>query len=212
MINLIPSKQVSEYLDEIGRTFSDYEKTILIWNSERFPTWSKREMLMDLAKTTDDMKTKQLIEAHLDEEGKMLDRFVSIPYPPTFMKGIPVKYICASKFEIYGIIAIGIPEWEIIEQRIKYGFLGYDDMYITVVFLEDDGRWRRKRVNPIYLEVGMPNTADNPYLAYALEALSDYWSGSGSEETVLKYCRRYAESKKETGMVDKATSLDDIIC
>lgn len=71
--------------------------------------------------------------------------------------------------------------------------------------------WSHEHINPIYLEVEVPDIKEDLDLVRAIEALSDYWSGRGSEEIVLKYSRQYADSKKKTRAVDLATMVQDII-
>lgn len=332
MINLVPSKQVSEYLDEIGHVFSDSEKATLIWNAKGCNCVEKLMALEDLANMTNDSKLSQQIKERLDFEKEMVRRFVTnqdnsyiyvvndsdgisrgffreydtarsyakrqdepctiakqkiiegseipkvvsvghwnpnlfpdeeyeittkdysgnavaeewldekgnpvdmwstemsiedeevvdeykldrfefkfvnIPFPSGFTKGIPVKHIPTGR---YGVIASGSEDWEEFIQRVNSGlYVDYSDMCITVEFLTEDGGWSHNHINPILLDIDMPKTKDNPELAYALEALSDYWSGSGSEECVIKYTRQYADAKRKPRDIDTATKLDDIL-
>lgn len=332
MINLVPSIQVSEYLDMVGHTFTDSERATLIWNAGGCSRDEKLMALEDLAQNTEDAKLSQQIKERLDfenerirrfvtnqdnsyiyvvndrdgisrgffreydtarsyakgqdelctiakqkivdgseipkvasvghwnpnlfpdeeyeittkdysgdavaeewldkngdplgmwstemsiEEEEIVDeykvdrfefRFLNISFPPSFSKGVPVKHIPTGR---YGIIASGSEMWEEFIQRVNAGlYVDYSDMCITVVFLTEDGMWSHEHINPIYLEVEMPKTKDNPELACALEALSDYWSGSGGEEIVLKYSRQYADSKKKPRTVDLVTTVQDII-
>ncbi|MBR3834456.1 MAG: hypothetical protein IKJ73_09055 [Lachnospiraceae bacterium] len=329
MINLVPSKQVSEYLDDIGYKFTDFQRATLIWNAAECSRAEKLSALEDLSLTTEDPLLKQQIKERLRYElmmladfkenangefvyvvedkdgihigyfekasmamsfasdrkencsilkyllvkdnklpplseykdlyhkfinseteeqdvGKYLDlavagveidekgnveslwcdnkmdyaipelsterfenQFINIPFPETFTRGIPVKLVTTGE---YGIIAQGSEMWDKFIEKFGDGKeLDYIDMSLTVVFITEDGMWSHEHINPIYLEVEMPKTKDNPELAYALEALSDYWSGSGSEEIVLKYSRQYADSKKKPRKVDLATTVQDII-
>lgn len=330
MINLVPSKQVSEYLDQIGYEFTDSERATLIWNAVGCSRDEKLMALEDMSQNTEDSLLKQQIKERLryelimladfkentdgefvyvvedkdgiqigyfenasmamrfaadrkencsirkylmvkdnklpplseykelyykfinsdveeqdvgeylelsvagveiDEKGnveslwcdnkmdyaihelsteRFENQFVNIPFPETFTRGIPVKLVTTGE---YGIIAQGSEMWDEFMEKFGDGKeLDYIHMSLMVVFITEDGMWSHEHINPIYLEVEMPKTKDNPELAYALEALSDYWSGSGSEEIVLKYSRQYADSKKKPRTVDLATTVQDIIC
>ncbi|MBQ8316940.1 MAG: hypothetical protein IJX85_01230 [Lachnospiraceae bacterium] len=332
MINLVPSIQVSEYLDKVGHTFTDSERATLIWNAVGCSRDEKLMALEDMALSTEDAKLRQQIKERLDFENEKVRRFVTnqdndyiyvvndsdgiscgffrehgtarsyakrqdesctiakqkivdgfeipkvesvgrwnpnlfpdkeyeittkdycgdavaeewfdekgnlvgmwstemsieeedvvdeykvdrfefkflnIPFPPYFSEGAPVKHIPTGK---YGIIASGSENWEEFIQRVNAGlYVDYSDMCITVEFLTDDGMWCHNHINPIFLDIEMPKTKDNHELACALEALSDYWSGSGSEEIVLKYSRQYADAKRKPRTIDAATSVQDII-
>ena len=61
MIDIIPSKQMKEYLKEIGFTLSDHQKATLIWNAYPY-TWGERvEALKELAKQTSDEMVKRQV-------------------------------------------------------------------------------------------------------------------------------------------------------
>lgn len=326
---MVPSKQVSEYLDEIGYKFTDSQRATLIWNAAGCGRAEKLSALEDLSLNTEDSLLMQQIKDRLrfelmmladfkensdgefiyvvedkdniqigyfdkasmamrfaadrkdkcrilkqlivkgnklpllseykdlyhkfinsdvkeqdvgeylelavagveiDEKGNVADlwcdknmdyaiselsterfesQFVNIPFPEIFKRGMPVRLVASGE---YGIIAQGSEMWDDFIEKFGDGkTLDYIDMSLTVVFITEDGMWSHEHINPIYLEVEMPKTKDNPELAYALEALSDYWSGSGSEEIVLKYSRQYADSKKKPRTVDLATTVQEII-
>ncbi len=334
MIELIPSKHVRDYMDEIGYKLSDYEKATLIWNAVGYTHQQIMDSLTEIAKYTDDEETrmqivqrvqyeeemlkrfktnqdnqyvyvvndddvipcgyfrryetalayakkqegsclieKQLIvdgdeipmmeyyeksnphlfpdedpnkceeywgaaqgTVFLNEDGEILiiwsremgdqehivedvsirerfeDRFVNIPFPPTFMKGIPVKHIPSSR---YGIIQAGSEIWDKFIDRINKGlYVDYSDMCITVQFIGEDGNWCHDHINPIYLEVGMPDFKENPELCRAMDSLSEYWSGKENaehEEMVIKFSREYAIKHQKKLDADTATKLEDIM-
>lgn len=334
MIDLIPSKQVRDYIAEIGFEFDDYEKATLIWNAVGYTHQQLLDALEEIAKSTGDGETsmqimqrlryeeeklkrfktnqdnkhvyvvndddqlpcgyfrkydtalayakkqkgkceieKQLIvegdeipmveyyeksnphffpdedpnkceeywgvaqgSVFLDEAGEILtiwsremrdqehtveevlkrerfeDKFINIPFPLFFTKGIPVKHIPSGK---YGIIQAGSEIWDKFIDRINNGlYVDYSDMCITVQFLDESGNWCHDHINPIYLEVGMPDFNQNPELCRAMEALSEYWSGKENEEIekmVIRCCREYADKHKPKLDVETATRLKDII-
>ncbi|MBO5389886.1 MAG: hypothetical protein J6A59_17460 [Lachnospiraceae bacterium] len=330
MINLVPSKQVREYLDEIGHTFTDSERATLIWHAAECSRIDRLMALNELAHTTRDTGLQEQIEERLMHEEKLLAKFkendngefiyvvedkdelqigyfekastaikfatgrraecsilkqliikgnqlpplsdykdlynkaifgevkdqdvgdylwlpvagleiddkgdveslwcneqmdyftsessqehfensfINIPFPEFFQRGIPVRLVTTGE---YGIIVQGSEMWDdFIEKYGDEKDMCYFDMAITVVFLTDDGMWSHQHINPIYLEVEVPNIKEDIELARAIEALSDYWSGSGSEEIVLKYARQYADSKKKIGTAYSAKSVNDLIC
>ena len=136
--------------------------------------------------------------------------FIPIPYPKCFQRGVCVKYIPTGE---YGILATSKSQWETFCEKVKNGFYAdYVDVCVTVVFLTEEGYWSHEHINPIYLETGMPE--ENSIYCQALKALSNYWSedaDGGSEETVLKTCREYADSCKKENTIEKAKTLKDIM-
>ncbi len=75
MIDIIPSKQMKEYLKEIGFTLSDHQKATLIWNAYPY-TWGERvEALKELAEQTSDEMVKQQVQERVQYEEKSLEVF-----------------------------------------------------------------------------------------------------------------------------------------
>lgn len=334
MIELIPSKQVRDYIDEINFEFTDHQMATLIWNARGYTYKQRIDALKSLGENTTDQVTKEQInqriayeeealkrfksnpdnnfiyvvnnedgyscgffrkydtalayankleekceiekqlivegdsipivkervginqnlcpdvekidyyeykghpegEIELDEKGEILRvwsremtdeeedavdeykkerfefQFINIPFPPTFTKGIPVKYIPSGE---YGIIEAGSDIWGDFTDRISKGlYVDYSDMSIIVQFLGENGRWCHSHINPIDLEVGMPDIKEEPELYRAMDALSEYWSGKENaehEEMVIKYSREYGRNHQEKLDADTATKLEDIM-
>lgn len=333
MFELIPSKQVRDYMDEIGFEFTDHQKATLIWNAVGYNHYQILDALKELAETTGDLVTKKQIEERISYEETKLERirnnqdnkhvyvvtnddglsygyfnrydtalayakklhesleiekqriiegnkiprvkrdiglnprypdtkvdtyyeycgigdggvlfneageiiglrtnemsdeeeslvnefdsnrfefpFINIPFPPNFMKGIPVKHISSGR---YGIIQEGSEIWDEFINRIRKGlYVDYYDMSIKVQFLDIDGCWAHDHINPIYLEVGMPDFKEEPELYRAMDALSEYWSGKENaehEELVIKYSREYGIKHQKKLDADTATKLEDIM-
>lgn len=332
MLELIPSKQVRDYMDEIGFEFTDHQKATLIWNAVGCSRDEKLMALEDMSQNTEDSLLKQQIKERLryelimladfkentdgefvyvvedkdgiqigyfenasmamrfaadrkencsirkylmvkdnklpplseykelyykfinsdveeqdvgeylelsvagveiDEKGnveslwcdnkmdyaihelsteRFENQFVNIPFPETFTRGIPVKLVTTGE---YGIIEAGSEIWGDFTDRIARGlYVDYSDMCITVQFIRENGRWSHNHINPIYLEVCMPDFNQEPQLYRALDALSEYWSGKESaevEEMVIRYSREYALIHQEKLDVETATKLDDIM-
>lgn len=77
MIDIIPSKQMKEYLNEIGFTFSDHQKATLIWNSDSDSySWNEKlNALRELAEQTSDTIVKQQVLERVQYEEKCFDVF-----------------------------------------------------------------------------------------------------------------------------------------
>lgn len=69
MIDIIPSKQMKAYYEDIGFEFSDFQKATLIWNSPKHTRKERLDSLKELSDTTKDIMTrKQILERLMYEE------------------------------------------------------------------------------------------------------------------------------------------------
>ena len=75
MEHLIPSKDMREYFEKIGFTFTDSQKATLIWNRAGWSKSAKYEALRELAASTEDEDLKQQICERLQNEEKMWAEF-----------------------------------------------------------------------------------------------------------------------------------------
>ncbi len=339
MIDIIPSKQMKEYLREMGFIFSDHQKATLIWNASQYTWCEKLEALKELAKQTSDEIVKQQVQERVQYEEKCFDifqdnssniyiyivsnmeeeeeyslkseaaisyakeqaiknketymvykqlllmtkdrpttiksniqvnpnvfsevefleeekyncgpiahitinsngemesiysnelsneeddkvsifkqerfedKFIPIIFP--FEKGDIVKYIPTGE---YGVVKLSQEQWKQFLEKVEQGlYVDFIDMSIVVVFLTEEGYWSHKHINPLELEIDVPEvTKENELFCQALEALSQYWRGDwGRGKVALQLCKEYAKSKKEEDFIESsienAKTIKDIL-
>ena len=74
MIELIPSKDVREFIEKTGRTFTDFEKAAIIYNL-CLPYEKKRIKLMELRNTTTDEKLRKQLDERMVYQDKCLELY-----------------------------------------------------------------------------------------------------------------------------------------
>lgn len=151
-------------------------------------------------------------EQELDEFApkRFENAFVSIPFPAYFSKGHPVRHVLNGQ---YGVIGTSHEEWNEFVHRIDAGLLKVDyvDMSLTVFFLADDGHYfSHEHINPIFLETATP---DDHMAFRAIDALCTYLTNEtpDEEQSVLRACRDYAESKRRKSLIETAITVNDIL-
>lgn len=149
-----------------------------------------------------------------DTSRRFENQFVNISFPKDFFsRGMPVRHVKTNKF---GVIETSTKDLEEFYKKIENDVsFEYMDMAISVVFLEDSGIWKREYINPIYLEVDVPNRKYyDESMVRAIEYLSDHWVKGDrgiSESRVLEVWREYAEKCAKSKFPKNVTSLYDII-
>ena len=76
--DLIPSKDMREYLQKIDHHFSDAEIASLIYNVSRLGWKERRERLKDLAERTDDQELKEQILELVEVQLKAVEDFKTL--------------------------------------------------------------------------------------------------------------------------------------
>lgn len=71
MVELIPSKDVRELTEKMGRTFTDFEKAAIIYNL-CFPYEQKMLKLMELRNTTNDKNLRNQLDEHMECQDQCL--------------------------------------------------------------------------------------------------------------------------------------------
>ena len=79
MIPIVPSKQVRDYFEEIGFSFSDFEKATILWNMPGYKWRERLDLLQELADATGDATTKQQIQDRICYEEAMLQAIKENP-------------------------------------------------------------------------------------------------------------------------------------
>lgn len=75
MINLIPSKDLRDYLKEINHTFTDFEKATLIFQNRFLNKNQKHEELRKISQTTSNQELKKQIQESLQYENQFYKDF-----------------------------------------------------------------------------------------------------------------------------------------
>ena len=75
MINLIPSKDLRDYLKEINHTFTDFEKATLIFQNRFLNKDQKHEELKKISQTTSNQELKKQIQESLQYENQFYKDF-----------------------------------------------------------------------------------------------------------------------------------------
>ena len=75
MINLIPSKDLRDYLKEINHTFTDFEKATLIFQNHFLNKDQKHEELKKISQTTSNQELKKQIQESLQYENQFYKDF-----------------------------------------------------------------------------------------------------------------------------------------
>lgn len=65
MFDLVPSECMRKYYEEIGFTFTDFQKATLIWNAPGKKRQEILEALSELAEVTDEERLKKQIDGRL---------------------------------------------------------------------------------------------------------------------------------------------------
>lgn len=190
-----------------GKAAKDYNGTgvagiVLNHSGEIMQIWS------------DEMPESEKSRVDELQKGRFELRFIKIPIPVFFQRGVPVRHLPSGE---YGILETGIEEWKRFQRKIEEGLsVDYVDMSLRVMFLTEDGCWSHEHINPLLLEVGMPSAKSGDLkgraMVTALEALSDYWSEgeNGQDWIVLTKCREYAEICRERSIVESAERVEEI--
>lgn len=122
----------------------------------------------------------------------------------------------------YAVLAGGEVKWNEYMDRLGKNIRLYDfsDVQTLVYILRNDGSWRHEHVNPLFLEVEMPEVEEG-YMnseAYkgALCALGEYMKNSTieNERKALNASRSYAEAYGDCGdpsQVHIANHIEDIM-
>lgn len=72
---LVPSECMRKYYEEIGFTFTDFQKATLIWNAPERKRQEILEALSELAEVTDDERLKKQIDERLHYEEKVFEKY-----------------------------------------------------------------------------------------------------------------------------------------
>lgn len=75
MINLIPSKDLRDYLKEINHTFTDFEKATLIFQNRFLNKDQKHEELKKISQTTSNQELKKQLQESLQYENQFYKDF-----------------------------------------------------------------------------------------------------------------------------------------
>lgn len=145
-------------------------------------------------------------------------QFLSLPY--IHHEGLPIKYLPTGE---YGVIETSMEKWNKFLDRVNKGlYADFSDTALTVYFLTEKGYWSHQHINPIYLEVEMPemNLSDEKQIAFcrAIDAMSDYMDGHNDrfqEELVLRTTKEYASICESLSLAERkaknAKSINDIL-
>ena len=76
MIDIIPSKQMRKYYENVGFEFSDFQKATLIWNSPNHTRKDRLDSLKELSDVTKDNLTTKQIHERLLYEKESMERFL----------------------------------------------------------------------------------------------------------------------------------------
>lgn len=147
------------------------------------------------------------------------NHFLELPY--IYHEGDPVRYILTGE---YGIIKTSNDEWDSILAKIRNGlYADFSDTAVTMYFLTENGYWSHTHLNPIYLEVDMPemDIKNKKQIAFykAMEAMGDYMYGHKNEfqeRLVLETAQEYADICEELKLAKKRPKdpkhINDILC
>lgn len=78
MINIaevIPSKDVREYMEKQGRVLTDFEKATLVYNHSRMSYEEKMVKLKEIMETTDDFELRRQIQERIDYDERCISEF-----------------------------------------------------------------------------------------------------------------------------------------
>lgn len=172
-------------------------------------------------------------EMTLDEETAVeynSDRFemkyFEIPFEG--VAGTPVKHIYDSdNYDNYGILLTDTAEWSEFLRIPR--FKDFSDISVTVVYLNEQGLWSHKHINPLYLdfETGPSFSSydqkGQTYIA-AMMAISIYCRCDDNKEhnaeVAIRIAKRYRDvclenyienEKNKSHVHDYAKNIDDII-
>lgn len=118
----------------------------------------------------------------------------------------------------YAVLASGENKWNEYMNRVEENnrFYDFSDIQTLVYVLRNDGSWSHEHVNPLFLEVEMPEVEEG-YLnseAYkaALCELGEYMKNSTAENNrkALNASRYYAEAYGDEGDPSKVYMVNDI--
>ena len=77
MDDLIPSKQISNYLKEKNVEFTDFEKATLIFNNKFLSKDTKHQKLKEIAQKTENQELKKQIQERLQFEEEFYRLFLT---------------------------------------------------------------------------------------------------------------------------------------
>lgn len=204
MLELIPSKYMREYFEEIGWEFTDFEKATLIWNAPSTNLFLKMKKLEQLVQETNDARLREQIfqrlelgnEEKIDAQSPRFETaFVRHPFPMQI--GTQVKDVTTGKC---GVLATDSEDWEKVlkeQERYKWEF-EYGSMEVVVYELQETGQWIQNHINPLYLELALPEYSFTDEISrtfmLAMDAFGDYlYHNHIGRENDGKLAQRYAQ-------------------
>lgn len=194
MTELIPSRDMREYLSSINHTFSDFEKAELIYNNSLLSLEERDHALEDLKISTKDQSLAMCADSCFEHNLRLDDVYFVIPYP--FLLGDVVRVLGR---DLIGIV-IGPKNQEEKEAEYKRYLekkdtLDFSDCAIVVEFPDEQGHFSHYHINPMYLEYAMLEEGSPDEMI--LSAARDIVQGMSTIEYFQYCCVEYSKAKAQ---------------
>lgn len=176
-----------------------------------------------------EMSEEEEWQVHAFKKERFESHFIQIPF--FGWSGVPVRNVTDNT---YGILMTDTEQWEKYLQNIKNRnlYVDFSDIQVEVYFLSEQGIWRHKHINPMYLEIEVypytPGDEKSEAYMHAMETFIEYWSKGESrnednedyEKRAIRTAREYRdaclkyradEEKRKCDWVDRAETIYDIM-
>ena len=210
---LIPSKDVREYLLEKGRVFTDFEKATLIYNHSGMCYEEKLLKLKELMEITNDASLKKQIRERIEYDecflrgknksyrasiddcrGRFENAYVEIPHP--FRNGdlVKVKYNSALEGETCIVECLRDATEKQITSEQQAVIYDYSDVSLRVAYIYDAARFGHEHVKITDVEFAIPDETNPKYSL--LHCAKDLLSGKGGLSDLQFLCDEYCRTQE----------------